>query len=340
MTRLEGQNGEETSHDSAEADGGTASTVEGGGGRGSGGGSAGRGNSQRGTLQGAAGGGDVGNTAAAGNGSSGDGDNGAGSGRLLGALGGSDDDALNLGRVRGSNGAGGGNGSNGSGGGLILGAVSGGNVVNDSHDGVLGGSRGGGRGSSLALRAVGSGHVLDDGDSGLSARARASGSGGGSTRAGARALGDTELGGPLVSTGALDDDQETIVGGVGGQVVAGGPGVVTSVVDVLNDSLEGLHVGRRAAQKDQGDLVTESRVPLDLVGSTLRDLVVQTGSANSIALGALGVVGLGEGRSEGDERGDDSTSGETHGDLGKILEAVEAKNDLSWEKNWKSDKTL
>lgn len=177
--------------------------------------------------------------------------------------------------------------------GLSLGADGGGLVVGHGDNGAAGGGRGS---LSLGLRADGGGTVDDDG---------------GSVGAGVT-LGDTELGGPLVLAGALNDEQETVVSDVGGQRGAGGPGVGASVLDVLDDGLEGLDVGAGSTEEDQRDLALSSGGPLDLEGLALGDLLLERRRRDGVTQRRLGVIGLGVGRSEGSEGREDSSGGETH----------------------------
>lgn len=288
ISNLQGHEGGDTGDNGTEGDDVAASSVESGGGRrlsgASGSGSAG-GDNVGGALQGAGAGranDDTGGRSSRGRGGGGLGANGGG----------------NLPRA--DDGGGGSNGSglgSGGGAGLILGAVGGGDIVDDGDDGQLGGrGSGGGRLGSLG-----------GGDGGR-------GRGGG----GALSLGETELGRPLVGTvvgtGVLDDDQETVVGDIGGQVGAGGPDELARVGDALSEGRDGDDVGGRSTEEDDGDGVAEVVIPLDGVGLALGDLLVQTGGADGVTLGRLGVVGGGVGSSEGREGGDESSSGETHCD--------------------------
>lgn len=224
----------------------------------------------------------------------------------------------------GGNGANGHTGRRGSGGrnrGGGLGADGGGNLPG-ADDG--GGSSSGGGGAGLILGAVGGGHIVDDSDEGhLGGRGSSGGlgslgssdSGGG----GALGLGETELGGPLVSTvvgtGVLDDDQETVVGDIGGKAGAGGPDELARVGDAISEGLDGDNVGGRTAQENDGDGVAEVVVPLDGVGLALLDLLVQAGGTDGVTLGRDVVVGNGVGSSEGREGRDESSSGEAHCDV-------------------------
>jgi hypothetical protein len=105
------------------------------------------------------------------------------------------------------------------------------------------------------------------------------------------------------------------VGGVDGEAGAGGPLVGAGVGDVLNDGLQRHDVGAGTAKQNQRDLLAESGLPLDGVGGTLRDLLVQTGAQDGVALRRLGVVRLGVGGSEGREGGEDSSGSEAHIDV-------------------------
>jgi hypothetical protein len=276
---LQGHEGNNTSNNGTEGDDGAASSVEGGGGgglssRSSGGGASGLG--VGGALKGA-------------------GANRAGHTRGLGSSGGGDSGL----RADGGGdhpGADAGGGSSGAGAGLVLGAVGGGDIVNDGGNGQLGG--GGSSGSGLG---GGSGD---------------SGGGGGGVRA--LSLGETELGGPLVGTvvltGILNDDQETVVGDIGGEGGGGGPDERASVGDALSEGRDGHDVGGGAAQEDDGDSLAQEGIPLDGVGLALGDLLRQARGADGITLGRLIVVGGGVGRSEGREGSDESSNGEAHVD--------------------------
>lgn len=285
LRNLEGHDGEHGSDDSAEADGLLASAVVGGGGRGGSGGGSGSTNGHRG-----------------------------GGGGLHGAAG----------QRAGGHGDGSGNT------GLGLGADSGGDLSGRDHGGPGSSHSGdGGGGSSgslgLSLGADGGGLVVNDGDVSLAGAGRSlgcdsGGLAGAGAGAGASGGGDTELGGPLVGAGALNDQEDTVVGGVDGQAGAGGPLVRTGVVDVLNDGLERDNVGAGTTEEDEGDLVTEGGVPLNLEGSALGNLLIQRRVGDGVTLRILGVVGLGVGSSEGREGGQDGSSGETH--FGYILKGM------------------
>lgn len=278
---LQGHEGNETSDNGTEGDDVAASSVEGGGGGlgsgGSGGGASGL--DVGGALQGAGANGADGYTGGRGSSSGSDGGLGADGG---GDLPGADDSG-----GRSSSG-----GSSSRGAGLILGAVGGGDIVDDGDDGQLGG-----RGSSSSLGSLGGG------DSGGS---------------GALSLGETELGGPLVGTvvgtGILNDDQETVVGDIGGQAGAGSPDELARVGDALSEGLDGDDVVGGAAQEDDRDGLAQVVIPLDGVGLALGDLLVQAGGADGVTLRSLGVVGGGVGSSDGREGRDESSSREAHGD--------------------------
>lgn len=141
--------------------------------------------------------------------------------------------------------------------------------------------------------------------------------GGGGAGAGADTGGgaETELGGVLVLAGTLDNEEQTVVGGVGGQVRARSPGELARVGDLLSEGLEGLDVGGGTAEEDQGDGTLGGGSPLDGVALALRDDLVQTGGGNGVAGRVLVVVGLGVGSSQGHKGGESGSDGETHGDL-------------------------
>ena len=274
---LQGHEGNNTSNNGTEGDDGAASGVEGGGGAGlSSGGSGGSasGLDVGGALQGA-------------------GANGAGHTGGLGSTGGADS---GLGADGGGDlpGADAGGGSSGGGAGLVLGAVGGGHIVNDGDNGQLG------RGSS------GSGLGGGGGDS----------RGGGGVRA--LSLGETELGGPLVGTvvftGILDDDQETVVGVLGGEGGGRGPDERASVGDALREGLDGHDVVRGAVQEDDGDSLAQEGIPLDSVGLALGNLLLQARGADGVTLGRLVIVGGGVGGSERREGSDESSNREAHVD--------------------------
>lgn len=207
-------------------------------------------------------------------------------------------------------------------GGLGLGADSGGDL-GAGHDGGEGGGSGGGRGGGALSLGADSGALggLDGGGSGASgSRGGGADHDGGAT--GGRA--ETELGGVLVLAGTLDNEEETVVGGVNLKVGAGGPGEGAAVGDGVGEGLDGLHVRGGATEEDQGDRASGGRVPLDGVGLALRNDLVQAGGNNGVARGGLGVVGVSQSRRNNGEGRDDGGGSETHIDGGLT------KSDWGW----------
>lgn len=274
--RLEGESSEDTGEDGAEADGVTAGTVEGG-------------------RRGRGGGGDGAGGAGGAGGTGGGGGGGASGGHPGDAGGGAD----------GADGGGLGNA-----GGLSLGADGGGDL-GALHDGGEGGGSGGGRGrGGLSLGADGGalGGLNGGSGGGRAGGADLDGRLGGATGGGA----ETELSGVLVLAGALNDEQETVVGGVNLEVGTGGPGEGAAVGDGLGEGLEGLHVVGGATEEDQGDGASGGRLPLDGVGLALRDDLVQARGNNGVARGVLGVVGVSQSRRGNGEGRDDGGGSKTH----------------------------
>lgn len=123
---------------------------------------------------------------------------------------------------------------------------------------------------------------------------------------------DAELGRVLVLARALDDNHETVVGGVRLQLGAGGPVEVAGVVNGFGQGVDGLDVGGGAAEEDQGDGALGIRIPLDGVGLAGGNQVVETGLGDGIARGGLVVVRLGVGRGQGGHGREDGGLGEEH----------------------------
>lgn len=207
-------------------------------------------------------------------------------------------------------------GAQGGAGGGADGGDTGGNDLGDGGDGSSGG---------LSLRADGGGDhgALDDGRRGSGGGGSGAGlglggldgGGGAGNGNGAGSGGDTELGGVLVLAGTLDNEEETVVGGVGRKVGARSPLELAAVGDGLGESLEGNDVGGGTAQEDQGDGANGGGGPLDGVGLALGDDLVQTRGGDGIAAGVLGVVGSSVGNRKSHEGGESGGDGETHGDL-------------------------
>lgn len=125
--------------------------------------------------------------------------------------------------------------------------------------------------------------------------------------------GDTELGGVLVLTGTLDNEEETVVGGVGGQV-SRSPGELAAVGDGLGQGLEGLDIVGGTAEEDQRNGTSGGGSPLDVVGLALRNDLVQARGDDGIASGLLVVIRSSVGGGQGHEGGENGGSGETHFD--------------------------
>jgi hypothetical protein len=195
----------------------------------------------------------------------------------------------------------------------------------DTGGGDLG-AGGGGRSGGLRLRADGGGD-LDarvDGGRGRNGSLGLGADGGGlgslnghsaGAGTGASSGGDTELGGVLVLAGTLDNEEQTVVGGVGLEVRARSPLELAAVGDGLGESLQRDDVVGGTAQENQGDGTSSRRLPLDGVGLALGHDLVQTRSDDGIATGVLAVVRRSVGSGHGHEGGESGCDGETHYDL-------------------------
>ena len=116
----------------------------------------------------------------------------------------------------------------------------------------------------------------------------------------------------LVLAGALDDQEQAVVGRIRLQAGAGSPGVAAVVGNRLGDGVNGLDVGAGSTQEHQRDLTRSGGIPLDGVGLAGRDLLLQTGLNDSVARGRLRVVRLGVSRSQGRKGGDEGGDGKAH----------------------------
>lgn len=191
----------------------------------------------------------------------------------------------------------------------------GGLVATDHRDG--GGLDVGSGSGSGSLGADSAGDLADDNASLGSIRAH-SGGGSGASSSGNRGrrrvvrVGDAELDGVLVLASALDNKEDTVVGGVRLEGGAGSPRVTARVVDVFDNGLDGDDVGAGAAQKDKRHSARGSGVPGDLEGLASRNNLVQFGGEDGIAGGVLRVVGLSVGRGQGRKGRDKGGGEETH----------------------------
>ena len=140
-------------------------------------------------------------------------------------------------------------------------------------------------------------------------------------------VGDTELSRVLVLASALDDEHHTVVGDIGNEVSAGGPGEVTVVRDLLGDGLERLDVGAGTTQEDQGDGTLGGRLPLDGEGLAGGDLLLETRLDDGVARGVLRVVRLGVSCDDSREGGNNGGESETH--CGCLLFVV-VEGNVNW----------
>lgn len=178
--------------------------------------------------------------------------------------------------------------------------------------------RSGSGGSGLSLGADGSGDLISHVRGGRrstgvgSARGGNLRSSGGRRRRSAVRVGDTELGGVLVLASSLDDQEETVVGDIGLKAGAGSPFELAGVGDLLGNSLESLHVGALATEKDQRDGTLGGRAPSDGVWFANGHGLVQTGSVDGVASRTLAVIRVGVGSSQSREGSESTEDGETH----------------------------
>lgn len=234
-------------------------------------------------------------------------------------------------RRRGRRGSRGGAGRNGAGGETDggQGGARGGTDGGDTGGGDLG-ARGGGRSGGLRLGADGGGDLdarVDggrgrNGSLGLGADGGGLGSldshGGGAgagAGTGASSGGDTELGRVLVLAGTLNNEEQTVVGGVGLEVRARSPLELAAVGDGLGEGLQRDDVGGGTAQENQRDGTSSGGSPLDGVGLALRNDLVQARRDDGIATGVLAVIRSSVGSGHGHEGGESGCDGETHDDL-------------------------
>lgn len=177
----------------------------------------------------------------------------------------------------------------------------------------------------MGSRAGGSSHAAGGlglaGDAGSSVRRLSSSS----SRGGAGLLGglgvaaavvawvlDTELSGPLVLAGALDDEKETVVGDVVLEIGGGGPDKAAIVGDGLGNRPQRLDIGAGPAEEDQRDGTLGGGGPLNSVWLADGNLGVQGGLDDGIALGTFVVVWRGVRCDQSREGSDDGSKRETH----------------------------
>lgn len=124
--------------------------------------------------------------------------------------------------------------------GLVLGGV------RDLIAGLDGGGSDGRLGGVGIVRTTG-------GDGGL-------GNNGGGVSGGGRLVDDAELSGVLVITSRVDDELDTVAGGLAHEVGGRGPGVGTAIRNVLHDGVLGDDVLGGALKEDEGDGALSGRL--------------------------------------------------------------------------------
>lgn len=112
---------------------------------------------------------------------------------------------------------------------------------------------------------------------------------------------DTKLRRVLILARSLNHQHQTVVRGIGLEILARRPFVRTRVGNTLSHRVDGLDVGAGAAQEDERDGTLGCGVPLDGVGLAGGDALVLGGLGDGIAGGGLGVVWFGVGRGQGNE---------------------------------------
>ncbi|KAF3930004.1 hypothetical protein AA313_de0210327 [Arthrobotrys entomopaga] len=183
------------------------------------------------------------------------------------------------------------------------GGVCWGNVGRDDGRGSGEGDEGG----DLRLGSVG--HDLDAGGCLLS---RGGSRGGGSHfcrggLCGVVGVGDTELWGVLELTVGVNDELETVMGGIGLERILGGPEERAGVFNLFSDGVQWLDVSGRTTEQDDADGSLLGWAPGDLVRLADRDKSSKTWSVDGVGgdvEGRWGGVCHGRGR-DGEEGGED-----------------------------------